>query len=64
MSNEFSTSTDGTTYTGEKQKMELGELPCQSCGTLVSVWLPFHGCVFCPECSGSKGYFTVPDLTE
>ena len=33
-------------------KLESGiaELPCQNCGRLVLVSLPFIGCVFCGDC--------------
>jgi len=32
---------------------EVGEVPCQNCGRLVAVIVPFLGCVFCSECMES-----------
>ncbi len=29
----------------------LGEVPCQNCGKMVTIMLPFFGCVFCGDCS-------------
>jgi len=29
----------------------LAKLPCQNCGRLVTVHLPFMGCVFCSDCA-------------
>jgi len=34
-----------------KQEKTLGEVPCQNCGKMVTVLLPFIGCVFCGDCS-------------
>jgi len=28
----------------------IGEVPCQNCGRMVTVVLPFIGCVFCDDC--------------
>ena len=33
-----------------KFEPELGEAPCQNCGILVTILLPFVGCVFCSDC--------------
>jgi hypothetical protein len=35
------------------------ELPCQNCDKLVSVILPFYGCVFCQDCSENNIAFTA-----
>lgn len=29
---------------------KTAEIPCQNCGRLVTVTLPFIGCVFCGDC--------------
>lgn len=34
-----------------KQERTLGEVPCQNCGKMVTVLLPFIGCVFCGDCT-------------
>ena len=36
--------------TGWRPERGVGELPCQNCGKLVTVSLPFIGCVFCGDC--------------
>ena len=36
--------------------MSKNEIPCQNCGKLVSVILPFYGCVFCDECAKGQSY--------
>jgi len=33
-------------------KKEFAEIPCQNCDRLVTVSLPFVGCVFCGDCAG------------
>ncbi len=35
------------------QERTLGEAPCQNCGRMVTVMLPFIGCVFCNDCARS-----------
>lgn len=35
------------------------ELPCQNCGKLVWVTLPFYGCVFCSDCMKGESYETA-----
>ena len=37
------------TYTDGKTK-KLVDIPCQNCGTPVSIMVPFVGCVFCADC--------------
>jgi len=37
-------------------KKEAAELPCQNCGELVWVTVPFYGCVFCPDCMQGESY--------
>ena len=32
------------------EKRTLSEIPCFNCGKLVSVMLPFYGCIYCSEC--------------
>jgi len=41
---------DSGNYT-YKQERTLGEAPCQNCGRMVAVMLPFIGCVFCGDCA-------------
>ena len=31
-------------------KPSRGEAPCQNCGKMVTISLPFIGCVFCSDC--------------
>ncbi len=33
-----------------KQERTFGEAPCQNCGKMVPVMLPFFGCIFCGDC--------------
>lgn len=42
------------------------ELPCQNCGKLVLVTVPFYGCIFCSECIESESYETAdaPEFKE
>ena len=41
----------------EHQERTLGEEPCQNCGRMVTIMLPFLGCVFCGDCMGAdSGY--------
>ena len=40
-----------------KQERTLGEAPCQNCGKMVTIMLPFVGCVFCEDCArGDSGW--------
>jgi len=34
-----------------KQEKLLGQAPCQNCGKMVTIMLPFLGCVFCGDCN-------------
>ena len=45
-----------TSYTPspESQEPKAIQAPCQSCGRLVWIILPFVGCVFCGECGQPK----------
>ena len=45
-----------------RPEQSVGELPCQNCGTLVTVHLPFIGCVFCEECSHGISYSDAEDF--
>lgn len=38
---------------------KMSELPCQNCGKLVRVMLPFYGCVFCEDCASGESYETA-----
>jgi len=38
-------------YQAKQPKPRIGQLPCQNCGRMVPVILPFLGCVFCSECA-------------
>ena len=42
------------------------EIPCQNCGKLVLVAVPFYGCVFCSECMQGESYETAdaPEFKE
>ena len=41
-----------------KVKPCLAECPCQSCGKMVTIMVPFLGCVFCQECiEGGDGTY-------
>ena len=43
-------------YASYKVEPSIGQLPCQNCGRLVTVILPFLGCVFCSDCmKGDSG---------
>jgi hypothetical protein len=47
--------TDNQTYSCQNlEEKTFGDLPCQNCGKLVRVMLPFYGCIFCEDCI--KGY--------
>lgn len=39
----------------------LGEIPCQGCGKLITVVLPFTGCPFCSHCLRGRSW---PGTTE
>lgn len=34
----------------EQCRGKTAEVPCQNCGRLVTITLPFVGCVFCSDC--------------
>lgn len=44
---------------------QTAEVPCQNCGRLVTISLPFIGCVFCSDCidndtgwnDGTEGFY-------
>ena len=42
---------NGTTY---KMEVQTVEAPCQNCGKLVLIHVPFIGCVFCSDCVGGR----------
>ena len=44
------TFTNGTTDWFREQEKTLGKAPCQNCGKMVTILLPFVGCVFCGDC--------------
>ena len=48
------------------KEMMMDKLPCQNCGKLVDVCLPFYGCVFCSECMKGESYETAdaPEFKE
>ncbi len=31
------------------------DVPCQNCGKMVTIMVPFVGCVFCNDCSKGSG---------
>lgn len=39
-----------------KNKIIWEWVPCQNCGKLVHICLPFYGCVFCDECMEGESY--------
>jgi hypothetical protein len=52
-------------------KGELGKAPCQNCGRLVIIVLPFVGCVFCGDCNkedtwngADSEYFKISSYSE
>ena len=40
-------------------KRKIGKVPCQNCGVLVDVMLPFIGCVSCEECQDAINNITA-----
>lgn len=48
------------------QERTFGEAPCQNCGKMVTISLPFLGCVFCGDCmrSDSGQYDGTEDFYE
>ena len=40
------------------------ELPCSSCGKMVMVGLPHHGCVFCDNCMWGDGTLAYGESEE
>lgn len=38
------------------EKYTIGELPCQGCGKIMAVPIPFKGCPFCGECQAVKSW--------
>jgi len=40
-----------------KENPVIGSLPCQNCGKIVVVVLPFYGCVFCDDCMKGNGSY-------
>ena len=34
----------------QNQEKALAEVPCQNCGRMVTILVPFVGCVFCGDC--------------
>lgn len=38
---------------------KMSEMPCQNCGKMVCVMLPFYGCIFCEDCVGGESYETA-----
>ena len=55
-------SASGHSYKWEEQR--IGEVPCQNCGRLVIVTLPFIGCVFCKDCQKTDGNFSWEASSE
>jgi hypothetical protein len=51
---------------GKEVKAKIAEIPCQNCGTLVNVRLPFYGCVFCSDCMKFESFETAdaPEFKE
>ena len=51
--------TNGSSFYTCEQEIALGEAPCQNCGKMVAIMLPFIGCVFCEDCitSGDTGQY-------
>ena len=38
------------------KEVEIMQVPCQGCGKLITVTLPFIGCPFCNDCMQPKVY--------
>ena len=50
------TASTNNDYFGNQEKA-LAEIPCQNCGKLVTVMIPFIGCIFCSDCMiGDSGW--------
>ena len=50
---DFISLTDDNSTWFSEQERTLGEAPCQNCGRMVTIMLPFVGCVFCGDCMGA-----------
>jgi len=37
-----------------KMVTKLIQAPCQNCGKLVTIHVPFIGCIFCSDCAGGR----------
>jgi hypothetical protein len=55
----------GTWVYNNDVKYQLGEVPCDSCGKMVAVLLPFVGCVYCGDCiSLTNNFYTSGTSNE
>lgn len=48
--------TEGISYE-KKSETKVISAPCQNCGRLVKIIVPFIGCVFCGDCMGSQSAY-------
>ena len=53
----------GIAMSDKDNPVQTAELPCQNCGKLVMVAIPFYGCIFCDECMKFQSYETA-DASE
>lgn len=42
-----------------KPPKKVAKMPCQNCGKMVNVMVPFYGCIFCSECMKGESYETA-----
>lgn len=40
----------------KSDKIEFQDIPCQNCGTIITVPNPFYGCAFCSKCMNPTAY--------
>jgi len=54
--NTYSGGVKSFAYKAEREEPRMGKGRCQNCGKEVDIWLPFHGCIFCEDCSKPHSY--------
>ena len=43
---------------------ETAQIPCMNCGKMVTVTLPFYGCIYCAECMEGQDSISYTAATE